>query len=177
MQTTTRLSLPSALLRASAWVLFGALVGTPVSQAQERAGLPTAPHLTLELAQQAAISTLQRCRKDGHAVSVAVADRGGTLIVQLRDPQAGPHTVGSSQGKAFTSASMGQPTARLAEAIAGNPALEGLRDMDQRLVILAGGLPIVIDGQRVGGIGVGGAPGGHLDEACAAAGLQQIGAE
>ncbi len=78
---------------------------------------------------------------------------------------------------AFTSASMGQATARLANAIAENPALNGLRDMDSRMVILAGGLPIVIDGQRVGGIGVCGAPSGNLDEACSTHGLQQIGAK
>ena len=135
------------------------------------------PQLTLVLAKQAAMSALRQCRREGYAVSVAVVDRSGVLITQVRNPAAGPHTIGSSLGKAFTSASMGRATAPLANAIAENPALEGLRDMDSRMVILAGGLPIVIDGQRVGGIGVGGAPGGHLDEACAMYGLQQIGAQ
>jgi uncharacterized protein GlcG (DUF336 family) len=60
--------------------------------------------------------------------------------------------------------------------IGEKPFLEGLRDMDSRLVILGGGLPIVINGERVGGIGVGGAPGGPLDEACAKEGLAAIGA-
>jgi len=45
------------------------------------------------------------------------------------------------------------------------------------MVIQGGGLPIRIGGALVGGIGVGGAPGGHLDEACARAGLDVIGAE
>lgn len=40
-----------------------------------------------------------------------------------------------------------------------------------------GGLPIKIDGALVGGIGVGGAPGGHLDEACAKVGIDAIGSE
>jgi len=134
------------------------------------------PQLTLALAKNIAMSALRQCRRDGYAVSVAVVDRSGLLVIQVRNPAAGPHTVGSSFGKAFTSASMGQATAPLAKAIAENPALNGLRDMDPRMVILGGGLPIVIDGQRVGGIGVGGAPGGHLDEACAMQGLQRIGA-
>ena len=34
-----------------------------------------------------------------------------------------------------------------------------------------------MQGEVVGGSGVGGAPGAHLDETCAAAGLQSIGAE
>jgi len=135
------------------------------------------PHLSLELAKKAAMSALRQCGREGYAVSVAVVDRSGTLIIQVRDPVAGAHTIGSSKGKAFTSASMGRATAPLAKAIAENPTLNGLRDMDSRMVILAGGLPIVLNGQRVGGIGVGGAPGGHLDEACAMHGLQQIAAE
>ena len=83
--------------------------------------------------------------------------------------------MGSSTGKAFTSASMGQPTGNLAALIKDKPDLAGLRDMDPRLVILAGGLPIRIGGALVGGIGVGGAPGGQLDAACAKAGIDAIG--
>lgn len=132
--------------------------------------------LSLKMAMEAAMAALQECRRDGYAVSVAVVDRSGTLLAQVRDPDAGPHTIGSSKGKSFTSASMGSATAPLANAIAENPALNGLRDMDPRMVILGGGLPIMLNGQRVGGIGVGGAPGGHLDEACAIHGLQHIGA-
>ncbi len=132
--------------------------------------------LTVEAAQTAAMTALQQCRTQGYAVSVAVVDRHGNLVVQLRDPQAGPHTVNSAFGKAFTAASMGQPTANVAELIATNPALAGLRDMDSRMVILGGGLPMAIDGNRVGGIGVGGAPGGHLDAACAQSGLDSVGA-
>ena len=155
--------------------LLGSIAIIPASYARDNQSSPTLPYLTLHLARKAASAALQQCRQNGYAVSVAVVDRSGTLLVHMRDPLAGPHTVGSSQGKAFTSASMGQPTAGLAEAIANTPAIEGLRDMDPRLVILAGGLPIVINGQRIGGIGVGGAPGGQLDEACATAGLQEIG--
>jgi uncharacterized protein GlcG (DUF336 family) len=48
--------------------------------------------------------------------------------------------------------------------------------MNANILILGGGLPIEIGGEVVGGIGVGGAPGGHLDAACAQAGLDSIGA-
>lgn len=149
------------------------LLVLPAAQAAE---LPNQPYLSLELAQKAANAALARCETDGYRVSVAVVDRGGNLLSHGRHPMAGPHTIGSSQGKAFTSASMGQPSGKVATMIGEKPFLEGLRDMDPRLVILGGGLPIVINGERVGGIGVGGAPGGHLDEACAAEGLSTIGA-
>lgn len=85
--------------------------------------------------------------------------------------------MGSSIGKAFTSASMGRDTADLAGFIGENPQNEGLRDMDDRMVVQAGGLPIRIGGALVGGVGVGGAPTGDIDAACARSGLDAIGAE
>jgi len=48
--------------------------------------------------------------------------------------------------------------------------------MNPEILILGGGLPIEIGGEVVGAIGVGGAPGAHLDDACAQAGLDAIGA-
>lgn len=154
---------------------------TPYANDEGEGVMPEAWHsmsgLSAEQAQRAAAAALRRCPADGYNVSVAITDRSGVLLALLRDSSAGPHTVGSSQGKAYASASTGQPTAAMAQAIADNPALQGLRDMDPRMVILAGGLPVVIGGQRVGGIGVGGAPGGHLDVACAQAGLKRIGAQ
>ena len=143
----------------------------------QAASLPQQAYLPMETALKAAAATMKKCTEDGYRVSVAVVDRGGNLLTFLRDPLAGPHTVNSSKGKAFTAASMGRPTAGLAKMIAEKPFLAGLRDMDQRLVILGGGLPVSIDETNVGGIGVGGAPGGHLDEACAQAGLDAIGKE
>jgi uncharacterized protein GlcG (DUF336 family) len=140
-------------------------------------GLPTASYLPLELAQKAANAAMAQCIADGYKVSVAVVARSGSTKVLIKGDGSGPHTVGSSTGKAFTSASMGQPTAKMANLIAEKPELAGLRDMDSRLVILGGGLPIKINGELVGGIGVGGAPGGHLDEACAKVGIAAISGE
>ena len=49
--------------------------------------------------------------------------------------------------------------------------------MNEDILLLAGGFPVKFAKDVVGGIGVGGAPGGHLDEACASAGLKMIGAD
>jgi len=135
---------------------------------------PKQAFLQQKIAQKAAEVALEKCRKDGYAVSVSIVDRSGVLKVVLRDDGAGPHTLGSSAGKAYTAASMKRATLGLANFIADKPALHGLRDMDEKILILGGGLPIKIAGQVVGGIGVGGAPGGHLDEACATAGINSI---
>jgi len=136
--------------------------------------LPNTLYLPLNLAQKAANAAMKQCIKDGYQVSVAVVARSGVTKVLLRADGASPHTVGSSTGKAFTSASMGQPTMKLANLIKEKPELEELREMDDRMLILAGGLPIKIDGALVGGIGVGGAPGGHLDQKCAQVGIDSI---
>lgn len=143
----------------------------------QAAELPTAPYLPLKLAQQAADAAMAKCIADGYRVSVAVVARSGGTKVLISGDGAGPHTTGSSTGKAFTAASMGQATGKLSELIRDKPELAGLRDMDSRMVILGGGLPIKIAGSLVGGIGVGGAPGGQLDEACAREGVKSIGGE
>lgn len=157
-----------------ATVVMAALAAPLAATAQE---LPTAPYLPLTLAAKAANAALEACAADGYAVSVAIVARDGATKVHLKADNSGPHTVGSAQGKAFTSASLGRDTAGLAQFIGENAQNEGLRDMDPRLVIQAGGLPIRIGGALVGGIGVGGAPGGDLDAACARVGLDAIGAE
>jgi uncharacterized protein GlcG (DUF336 family) len=139
--------------------------------------LPTSPYLPLEMAQKAAAAALKQCSADGYKVSVAIVSRSGETKVLLKADGSGPHTVTSSMGKAFTAASMGRPTSPLSNFLKDNRQLDGLRDMDARMVILGGGLPIKINGALVGGIGVGGAPGGDKDDKCAKVGLASIGAE
>lgn len=138
--------------------------------------LPREAVLPLSLATKAATTALDKCTKDGYRVTVAVVDRAGVLKVLVRGDGAGPHTPDSSTKKAYTSASLRRPTGELAEMVAKTPSLQGLRDMNDKILILGGGLPIEIGGEVIGGIGVGGAPGGHLDDACAQAGLDSIGA-
>ena len=150
------------------------LTGLLHSHAQ---GLPQESVLPLALAQKAAAAALAKCKEGGYKVSVAVVDRGGNLKVLLRDDGAGPHTIDSSSRKAYTSASLRRATEHLAQLLTKFPSIEGLRDMNEKILILGGGLPITLQGEVVAGIGVGGAPGAHLDEACAMEGLKSLGAE
>ena len=138
--------------------------------------LPSETYLPLNMATQAATAALEKCQSDGYQVSVAVVGRSGRVKALIRGDGAGPHTLNSSRKKAFTAASMRRPTSEFAQLITQVPAIQGLRDMDPNILILGGGLPIIMGGDVVGGIGVGGAPGGHLDDACAEAGLKSIGA-
>lgn len=142
------------------FVLAGALLAPVSALAQD---LPTTPYLPLAMAQTAAHAALEACAADGHTVSVAVVDRSGATKVLLKADNSGPHTVGSSIGKAFSAASLGRDTAGLAGFIGENPANDGLRDMDSRRVIQGGGLPVKFGGALVAGIGVGGAPSGDVE--------------
>lgn len=159
-----------ALIMGMAGLLLGA--GT-VRAAEE---LPKESVLPSNLATKAIQAAMDFCKKDGYRVTASVVDRAGVLRAMVRFDGAGPHTVESSRKKAFTAASLKRPTSELAELMAKTPTLQALRDMDRNILILGGGLPIEINGEMVGGIGVGGAPGAHLDDACAQAGLDAIGA-
>lgn len=138
--------------------------------------LPRETTLPLSLAAQAAAAAVERCKRDGYQVSAAVVDRAGVVKALMRGDGAGPHTTDSSRKKAYTAASLRRPTSELAELIATRPAIQALRDMNDQILVLGGGLPVEIGGEVVGAIGVGGAPGAHLDDACAQAGLEAIGA-
>jgi uncharacterized protein GlcG (DUF336 family) len=161
-----------SILTALHLALLALLTGSVVVSAQ--GVLPTQPYLPLDLALTTASAALAQCETDGYRVTVAVVDRSGVIKVLLRADGAGPHTVGSSTRKAYTSASLGRPTGELAATVAGNAELEGMRHMDPQIILLAGGLPIVVEDVVVGGIGVGGAPGGNLDEACAQVGIDAL---
>jgi uncharacterized protein GlcG (DUF336 family) len=138
--------------------------------------LPKESVLPFHVANKAIHAAMEACKKDGYRVSVSVVDRAGVLRAMGRADGAGPHTVDSSQKKAYTAASLRRPTSELAELIGKVPTLQALREMNEHVLILGGGLPIEVGGDVVGGIGVGGAPGAHLDDACAEAGLEAIGA-
>ena len=160
-------------LRVAALAVVLTLGVTSMGRAQE---LPHEATLPLALASKAAAAAQEKCKQDGYRVSVAVVDRAGVLKVLVRGDGAGPHSTDSSTKKAYTASTLRKPTSELAETVAKNPAAQGLRDISDKILLLGGGLPIEMEGEVVGGIGVGGAPGGHLDAACAQAGLDSIGA-
>lgn len=137
-------------------------------------GLLEERNIPLALALEAAQAAVDACSRQRWSVSATVVDRAGHVKAVVRADGAGPHTLDSSRRKAYTAASLGIGTTE-AEAIARrHPAASSLRDIEGFL-LLGGGLPIRADGEVVGAIGVGGAPGGEKDDMCAAAGLAKIG--
>ncbi len=133
----------------------------------------TERNMSLELATQLAGATVAACSASGYAVTVTVVDRAGTIRAVHRADMAGPHTLEASRLKAYTAASAKNSTLAMMEGAQKNPAAANLVNIPGYL-LLGGGVPVRLGNDVIGGIGVGGAPGGHLDEQCATAALDKV---
>ncbi len=152
--------------------ILGLALVAGTAKAEENA-LFSSQSMTPETALLAATVALKKCRGDGYQVAVAVVDRMGVLQVLLRDRYAGAHTPDTAKGKAWTAASFRSNTTAMAEATQSGATQSGARHVAGALMI-GGGLIIEAAGSLVGAIGVSGAPGGELDDVCAAAGIEAI---
>jgi uncharacterized protein GlcG (DUF336 family) len=160
-----------AAVLLSSFISVGLATGVLLAQ-----DLPVEKVLPRELAVEAAQGALAACEQQGYRVTVAVVDRAGLIRALIRGDGSPPHTLDSSRRKAYTSASLRRPTLELAQMVSENPGVGGLRDINDNILLLGGGVPIKAGDQVIGGIGVGGAPGGDKDEVCAQAGIDRINA-
>ncbi len=132
------------------------------------------PVISAEAAHQALDAAVAHAKSLGIQINVAITDRAGVLAGFLRMPGAFLHSVEIAIDKAYTAASFGFPTSGWMDAIKNDETLKIGLPARPRLVIFGGGLPIVADGVRIGGIGVSGGT-AEEDEQCAAAALKAIG--
>ena len=123
-------------------------------------------NISLAQANALATSAIQACMAKNYQVTVTVVDRAGVIKAVQRTDNAGPHTVKASEMKAYTSLSTKNASGKVMEAAQSNAGAQNMRDVPGFL-LLAGGLPLEVGDEVIGAIGIGGAPGGHLDEACA----------
>lgn len=147
-----------------------ALLFASVAHAQ---AVRTERNISLALANEIAGATVAACSANGYNVAATVVDRAGTVRAVQRADNAGPHTLGASQQKAFTSASAKNTTLAMMENVQKNPAAATLVHIPGFLLV-GGGVPIKVGNEVIGAVGVGGAPGGHLDEQCAMTALEKI---
>jgi len=133
----------------------------------------TEKNMSLELANQIAAASVAACAANGYAVAATVVDRAGTIRAVQRADNAGPHTLGASLQKAFTSASAKNNTQAMLEISQKNPGAATLGDIPGFL-LLGGGVPVKVGNEVIGAIGIGGAPAGNLDEQCAMAALDKV---
>lgn len=128
------------------------------------------PILTMDAANTIAQETIKSCRKRGVNVAVTVVDRGGQVMVVMRDTLAMPLTLEVSRQKAYSALSFNSVTSSLEGRFSGPASIakiDGVMDS-------AGGVPINAGGNILGGVGVSGAPSGKTDEACAQDGVKAV---
>lgn len=130
-------------------------------------------NISLELANQIAAQTVAACSAAGYNVTATVVDRAGGVRAVQRADNAGPHTLEASRLKAYTAASAKNTTLAMMEGAQKNPAAANLVHIPGYL-LLGGGVPVKVGNEVIGAVGVGGAPGGHLDEQCATTALDKV---
>jgi uncharacterized protein GlcG (DUF336 family) len=122
--------------------------------------------LTLDGARRAIAAAIAQAHKNHAGGVIAVVDDGGNLMALERADGTFAAGANISIGKARTAALFQKPTRAFEEIIAkGRTAMVALNDFTP----LQGGVPITIDGQVVGAVGVSGAASAQQDEELAMA--------
>ena len=134
--------------------------------------------LTLEGAQRAVAASLKKAEEIGVAVNIAAVDDGGHLLAFARMDGARPGSVYTSITKATAAATKRGPTGPLrpgeADGTQLSLAVENAAAVSGgKFTSLKGGIPIVVDGQVIGAVGVGGAT-GEQDAEVATAGVEAL---
>ncbi len=129
--------------------------------------------VSLALANRLADATIASCRAIGKQAVVAVVDRGGNLVALQRGDDIGPHNTIAAQRKAFTALSTRSSTSVLTQRAADDPTSRNLVTVPE-LLLLGGGMPLTVDGDVIGGIGVAGSGGAANDERCATQAIVQV---
>lgn len=155
------------LMRSSLVIAMLALVPA-VASAQ---GLVTQKILSLGLARTIAEAALSECKSKGFATSVAVVDRAGQVLVLLRDENASAQTAEMSRRKAYTARMFRTSTMEFQKRTA-DPLYAAQRDVAD-ILALAGGVPIQIGDDVIGGVGSSGSS-QPQDDACARAGVAKV---
>jgi glc operon protein GlcG len=144
-------------------VLLGSLIlaphlahaqSNPVESVQKRV-------LTLAGARTVAEAAETEARRLRTTGAIAVVDDGGNLLYLVRIDNTFPAGAYVATDKAKTAATFRMPTRNLEDAVKnGRTSLVAVTEMTP----LAGGVPIVVDGQIVGAVGVSGAANAQQDE-------------
>jgi uncharacterized protein GlcG (DUF336 family) len=143
-------------------------------------GLVTTQKLSAALAMEAVGEAVASCAKSGYAVTAIIVTIDGVRQAVLRGDGAPVHTLDSAYAKAYTAASLApvrkeDSTKAIFERLSKAPGMTtaGLASLPN-VTFTPGGVTIMAGDVPIGGIGVGGAPGGNFDDDCARAGLAKI---
>ena len=134
------------------------------------------PNISLAHAMKIVDAAIAECSRPGDlvAISVAVVDRAGQPVMQVRGDTASQHNWELAFRKAYTARTFRRTSLEWRDRTAGGSEREGQRELTH-VIPLGGGAPIMMGDQPLGGVGVTGSEGGQpADTACAQAGAAAI---
>jgi len=156
-----------------------ALAAAAIAGVASSEGLIKTNRLSAALALEAVGEAVSQCAKNGYAVTAIVVDIDGVRQAVLRGDGAPVHTLDSAYAKAYTAASLApvrkeDSTKAIFERISKNPSTTSSLGNLPNVTFTPGGVTVMAGTEPIGGIGVGGAPGGNFDDECARAALAKI---
>jgi len=136
-------------------------------------GLVSRQVISLELA----LALLSRVRDEaetrGLSLAAAVVDDGGHVVASQRMDGTALGAMKLAVGKAYTSVLWGAATGDFMESTQPGGDDWGWNSTDPRIVVYAGGLPLLVDGELVGGVGASGAT-AEVDAECVSAAARSL---
>lgn len=136
-----------ALVAATSWLLAA---GSACAQVPQYGN-----NVNLEQARKAIAAGQAEARKNSWPVAIAVVDNAGHLVAFEKMDNTQTASVEVAQDKAVSAAIYRRSTKVVQDGLAGGGAglrLLGLRGMSP----VEGGIPLIVDGKIIGGIGVSG---------------------
>jgi uncharacterized protein GlcG (DUF336 family) len=137
-------------------------------------GLVSRRHLSLDLA----LSLLARVRKEAEtrdlSLAAAVVDTAGHVLASQRMDGTPLGAMQLAIGKAYTAASWATPSGEFSDSTQPGGDDWGWNTTDARIVVYAGGIPLLADGELVGAIGASGGTAAE-DEECVMAAASALG--
>jgi len=129
--------------------------------------------LSDEGASRAIEAAVEEARIMSVSVTVVIVDEGGNLKALRRMDRAPLVSIETARNKAYAAAAIGMPVDDFFEGIRDDGAAVASFASRPGLALIAGGVPLILRGELVGGIGVAGAMTGAEDRRIAEAGSQQ----
>jgi uncharacterized protein GlcG (DUF336 family) len=107
-------------------------------------------------------------------LAMCVVDSGGHVVASQRMDGAALGAMRLAVGKAYTAVLWGARTGEFTESTQPGGGDWGWNTTDERIVVYAGGVPLLAGGQLVGGMGASGGAASD-DEACVLAAVRRLG--
>lgn len=131
-------------------------------------------HPSLELALEVLAGIRSEAAERGLALAACVVDGAGHVVASQRMDGVALGAMRLAVGKAYTAVLWGARTGEFMQSTQPGGVDWGFNTTDSRIVVYAGGVPLLVDGQLIGAAAASGGT-GEEDEACVTAAVRSLG--